>query len=157
MQHKNPIWLSFLAVLLLISLWFSGRTAYGLWEYYAYDKSDTVSSVLFSVKEKGPGEFAVWAAYDFHLLGHDYVIEEFVGEQVFSNSWVPKSIVKDLSKKGEWPVYYQAKDPSVATLHRTFPTKLAISTLVLFGLLAYFLWLGSHAVKMNQTMEGKHG
>lgn len=145
-MHKNPIWLAFLACLVLIVLWFTGTAIYKIYLFERFDAYAEAQNVKWTVKEKSDEEFLLDAHYNFLVNGGEIKGDSLLTEASFWNAWAAEQMVKEYTNK-KWIVWYSSKNPHYSTLQKNFPLKECISMGVLWALLFYFLWLGYYVAK----------
>lgn len=145
-MHKNTIWLAWLAVISLITLWYAGSATLALWRHLHFTASTIPKAIHWSVKEIKADDFSPLATYTFTLGEQDYHGQTVVKGEIYRNSWgLEEDLVKYENK--EWKVWYDPTAPYHSTLQKQFPTKECATALLLFILWAYFVGLGTYVAR----------
>ncbi|MGA8164378.1 MAG: hypothetical protein WB791_05045 [Waddliaceae bacterium] len=140
-MSKNQVWLVFLAIMAVIVLGFTGKTGYR-WRQYVVQNFHTMPSDLqWSIKEKSSGRYFLRASYWYQVKGKGYEGKTDVFQPLFRNPEAAQKMIADNSKK-QWTVWYHPQHPDRSTIVKQYPLKLTIYTVILWGIMMYFVWLG---------------
>lgn len=137
-MHRNRFWLGFLALIALVTLYYSGLALQSVANYYSFTESSVVKRVDWTAVEKGEDRYVIEG--EFIFLGEEY--KTTLHHPVFANRWSAEEYVEKQQGKGPWRVWYPAKNPEEVTLQKIFPTKKCVSAAVLAAILLYFIGLG---------------
>ncbi len=148
MQHRNPIWLIFLTLLVAITLGYTGKALYRWYGYAILDASTTATAVEWSVKELSDDEFVPFGKYTYHVNGMEYKGEGALSKELYRNEWAVQEDLPKLAKKS-WKVWYRASYPDQSALQKNFPFKECLSAGVLIALSLYFLGLGYYVFRLK--------
>lgn len=152
-RHINPYWpwrifLGILAFLIMVYMsFFIGK----LYEYAILTKQVPAASVHWSVYSRDEDLFAARADYTFFLDGKQYAGQTIWDDgERYPNPWALNHLMESLSKQN-WQVWFKASDPNYSSLQKKFPTKECLSTVILWGVFAYFVMLGKYADKTRSS------
>jgi hypothetical protein len=143
--HRNPIWIAFFALVVLIALFFLFKAGAGVVSYYSYSKSAEAVIKKIEVVEQDPGKFILWARYSFVHEG-----SEIEGEGLVGGPYYNKFVAEQKASKLDGVslrVWFKPKNPQIATFSRVFPIKQLISAAVLVLIAVYFFILGKYVGK----------
>jgi len=140
-MHKNPLWISFIAIFSLILLWYSYDAGTKWWAYHATTATTIAENVEFTVKEESSDKFFIHGTYTFNVDGKQWHGESSLLQSMYRNHIAANEIVPDLEKK-QWTVWYSPTNPKYSTLQKTYPFKECLYAGVLWALLIYFLYIG---------------
>jgi hypothetical protein len=143
-MHRNPIWISFLAILALSISMYTGSTCLQIYDYSRLNVPVLADRVKWSIKSEASDSFVPHAEYTFTYDGHAYE-----GQTLFSthylNNWATLEAIQKMDKTA--PIWINPSNPSHSTLQKQFPLKATFYTALLWGLLTYFLLLGRYVAK----------
>lgn len=145
-MHKNPIWLAFLALLILITLWFCGIAIYRTYHYLNLTAKAEVETIQWSVHEQGSDNYYPYAHYTFRVRGKEVKGESGLPSYEFMNPYAVHEFLPQLSSK-KWQVWYNPSHVQNSALQKQFPVKACIIAGVMVGLLLYFIGLGFYVAK----------
>ncbi len=144
-MHKNPIWLLFLGIMAIGILFYSGRTAYHVWQYARLDKQIEAEKINWSVIPINEEKFIPQAAYKFSVNAKEYEGQSR-WNQSYLNAWTAQDAIKKLIQSPPL-VWYDASNPEASSLQKIFPLKENLYTLMLWLLGLYFAGLGYYVQK----------
>lgn len=147
-MHKNPFYLTFIGILVLVVFVYSGIALYKYHRYYSLNAEAIATIKNWSVLPKVK-EFAGWVYYENYQVKGDYSFESgnktYEGSTIFNenyrNTWAAEQEIKKYEQQ-KWDVWYQLGNERHSTLQKYYPLKECVSAVVLWGLLLYFMWLG---------------
>jgi hypothetical protein len=148
-MHRNPIWIAFFALVLLISLFFLFKAASLLVSYARLSESVEGKIEKVEVVERKEGRFIVWATFSFPYKGERLVAEGEVGP-IYANRFVAEKAASSLSQERP-TIWYNPKHPNQARIGKTFPLKAVISGVMLALLALYFFMLGRYVAKRRNS------
>jgi hypothetical protein len=147
---KNYIWQALLLTIGCAALIYSGIAIYKYNRYSSLNTSTLdVKVTELKVVEKSSDAFYIEANYQFEVQGKPYQGAGILDER-YRNPYAAKTGIKPLNEN-KWEVWYDREDPNHSSLQKEFPIKEWVSTVFLWGLFLYFLWLGFYvAGKTNR-------
>lgn len=148
-MHKNPIWLCFLSLVILLTVGYTGKT---LWEVYGYlqlSSSTDASATAWSVRKEEEGVFVPVAKYTYSIRGTFYKGETSFLSETANNSLAAEDVVQELATKMR-TVWFSPKHPEYSSLEKKLPLKACIYAGILWALCVYFFWLGIYVGNIQQ-------
>lgn len=149
-MYRNRFWISFLSLLLLGILIYTGMTSYAIWQYFRLDQTVQAEEIQWSVISFSTDRFAPFAKYRFLVNGKEYQ-GETQWQKEYLNEWTAKEAVLRL-KQSPPPVFYNHSNPALSTLENFFPLKKTLYMLFLWILTLYFIGLGSYVKKKTNII-----
>lgn len=147
-MHKNLLWQAFMVIVFCVCLGYSGVTLY---RYYSYShlqaKTPTISTE-WHIQEKADDVFLVSAEYGFQVGKTVYKGIYEWNKEPYLNRYAAEDGIKTMSSQ-PWQVWYDPANPAHSSLAKHFPLKEVISTIFLWALFLYFLWLGFYVAKFK--------
>lgn len=147
-MHKNPVWLFFLAIILLITGFYTYKAGIKLYRHLNLSSETEVAATAWSIKTEGEDKFVPLGKYTFEVRGKFYNGETLFYDETTHNPWAAEESLKPLAAKIH-RVWYAPKDPSNSSLQKNFPLKECIYAGALWALTIYFLGLGAYVAKME--------
>lgn len=147
-MHKNVLWQAFLAVIVLVTLWY---TIVAIYSYYSYSHLETQtypSAMGWEVEEKSEEDYLVKALYNFEFNGKSYPGSTIFSDEPYRNHWAAEQAIKEFSKT-KWKIWLDPDNPNHSSLHKNFPFQSILSAIFLWSLILYFLWLGFYVAKFK--------
>lgn len=138
----------FLSLLFLGILFYSGRTAYHVWQYVRLDKQIKAEKIQWSVLSLGDEEFVPHGTYEFKAAGKSYQ-GETRWRDPYLNEWAAQEAVKNFIRSPPL-VWYDAGSPEFSSLEKHFPVKEGVYTFILWILGLYFAGLGYYVQRRIQ-------
>jgi len=135
-MHKNFLWIGFLALIALVSVWFIGRGGLELLRYYRLSASAPAIIESWEVEQEGSSRYAVVARFTFK----EHAGQAQVGGS-FPNAWAAEKAREKYAQQS-WTAWYNPANLASVTLEKYFPWKSLLSTIILIVLLLYFFCLG---------------
>lgn len=139
-MHQNPLWKLFLLLIAGIVVGYTIFTGTKVYKWSTYNQTTKPQSLNWSIQRVADDDFALEGSYEFSWKGHDYEGKTIYWEQ-FLNSYAAQEAIKQLDKD-KMTVWFNPSDPTKSDLNNDFPIKYALYDIVLWLLLAYFIWLG---------------
>lgn len=143
--HRNPYWLSFIGCVLLCAMLYSGYTLFYLYQYLRLDLSLSPKKIEWSIAQEKADAFVPVANYTFDFRGKTYTGETH-WQEAFLNQWAADEAISRL-KNQSIQVWFDSSSPSYSTLQKVFPLKISLYTLMLWGLIAYLVWLDHSMIR----------
>lgn len=140
-MKSNTIFMALIITIGLVSLWFTGNALYKLYGYNKLNSQILADNIQWSIKEVTDEQFIVEAHYEYKVNGKSYTGDTVFSNHPHRNKWGANEAIKD-NQKGKWKVWYDKNDPDYSSLQKNYPYKELIYSVVLWGLVAYFIWLG---------------
>lgn len=138
--HRNPFFIGLISFVAIVAI---GYTLVFGWKYYHYiilNKTTHAITINGSVIRESEDNYQLQISYSFLADNHERNGSTRLRE-VYRNEWAANEALKrELDPLH--PVWYQNSNPDHSTLQKVFPLKECISTVVLWLLLIYFVWLG---------------
>lgn len=139
-MYRNPFWLIFLGLIVLVSMGYTARTAFHLWQYLRLDRQVPAENIQWSVVPLSDEEFVPLARYRFKARGKNYE-----GQTLWQESYLNASTAQEaIDRLSSIPplIWYDASAPETSSFQKIFPVKESIYTILLWMLGIYFLGLG---------------
>ncbi|GAB4231938.1 MAG: hypothetical protein Tsb0021_10490 [Chlamydiales bacterium] len=146
MNHKMQIgkskvyWNIFLAALALILSWYLYNAISSISFYFSLNTPTLARELQWNSKEKSSDEYFPIGHYIFEVDDKHYS-----GSTLFDKEryWNQESLKKELQnkQKKEWIVWYDAANPKISSLKKSFPFKEIFYSAILFAILIYFIGL----------------
>ncbi|MEC7840263.1 MAG: hypothetical protein VX777_09525 [Chlamydiota bacterium] len=148
-MHNNKIWLGFLAIMTLAVLWFTWGTAIKIYDYFSYKEYSKALNVRWKKEKIDTDHYLLTATYSFKHHGKNHEGEMLFEKPVYQNPWAAEQAITMNTAK-PWRVWFSPSQPSRSTIIKKFPMKEAASTVILWGLWIYFLWLGVYVTQFKR-------
>ncbi len=140
---------SFCVVAVVATIWVGGGFALDLYAYLSLSRSAAVEVNEWRVEECKPGVFALFADYHFQIDECHYSQTFRFPKLTYNNPYMAKEHSALWSEK-EWKVWYNPRNPRVASLQKLFPFKKAIHLLLCVGVALYFVWLNAYVKRLKE-------
>ncbi len=140
---------SFCVVALAVTIWVGARFALDLYDYLSLSRSTAVQVNEWRVEECKPGAFALFADYQFQVDECDYHQTFRFPKLTYNNPYMAQEHCALWSEK-KWEVWYNPRNPHVASLQKLFPFKKAIHLLLCIGVVVYFVWLNGYVRRLKE-------
>lgn len=137
---KRYGWHILLGIITAVFLWFSVTFIYKFIIFSRLDAETVVTTINWSVKEISGDQYLLEGHYAYHVNGSQYSGNSLIENPFYRNPWAAKHAIKEQASE-PLTVYYSSQNPSYSALQKSFPLKEGLSSLVLCGLLAYFIGL----------------
>ncbi len=147
-MHKNPVWIAFFALVLLITAYFLVKAGGALLAYGRLSEKAEGKIERVEVLER-KGKFVVWGKFSFEK-DHERVEAEGVVGKPFLNRFSAEKKASSLTQE-RVTVWYNPKNPKNAVLEKRFPFKKVISAAILAALTLYFFFLGRYIKKKGSA------
>ena len=147
-MHKNPLWLIFLGVIVSCIVGYTGFAGYKIFLYISHSKAVEPHEIKWKPVWQ-EGSFVIDATYHYTFQGRKVESHSQLPE-TFLNRWAAEQKIGEFQKQPQ-QVWINPRHPSDSTLQKKFPLKQCISTVFLWSILAYFLWLGVYVAKKYGT------
>ena len=134
------IWQVIFIVLAATALWFMGIASVRSYHYFHLTSSTTSFAVDWSFKELSEDHFVYVAEYSFKVKNQVYSGKDTQKTPFYRNAWAAEDALKKSSPQ-QITIWYSERSPQDSALEKNFPLKEWISSLLLWGLLIYFLYL----------------
>lgn len=131
--------LFFFAILIVTSslfLYFAGKTSYEIATYYRFSKKIVCELQDPRVVEVKSNKYFIYGTF---LCDGDKADVQMEGP--FPNRFAADEGLKNLQLRRQYHVWINPKTTQKGVLEKKFPFQLVISSLLLFGLIIYFLFL----------------
>jgi len=138
-MHKNPYWLLLLALVSLGVVGYTAKTGYQMFRYAIHQVEINPQEIVWKAILRD-GDFFVTARYQYDYKGKK-IESSYEFPEKYLNRWVAEDRIALYQKEG-WKGWVNPFQPLDSALQKNFPLKECISTLILWGILGYFLWIG---------------
>lgn len=145
-MHKNPLWLIFLGLIFIVTLFYTATTTQSAYDYLQLNMQTPSLKTEWKVKKLKSDLFILVASYHYQVQDKSYQGKTIFNQNRHRNSWAAEQKLAEFSNK-QFSVWYNSKKPTRSTLQKVFPTKKVISTVILWALLLYFLGVGYYVSK----------
>jgi hypothetical protein len=139
-MHKNPVWISFLTLVCLVTLYFTYNASKKIFEYQKLSHLREAHVVQWKINPTG-ADYELYMF--FYLDGEKTMREQVLLSPKFRNEWAAKKYLLELQKQPKHKVWTDAVGKKIV-FNRQFPWKQSIYAIVLVFITGYFLWLGAH-------------
>ncbi|MCB1080777.1 MAG: hypothetical protein KDK69_03040 [Chlamydiia bacterium] len=143
---------SFFAFLLVVvsgvGLWMGGKFLYDLHHYFLLSHTAPVHINEWKVEEIKPGKFSIFASLEFQVGERIFYKNYRFLKPVYQNPYVAEALIERWENE-RWEVWYNPKDPQIASLQKAFPIKAGVYFVLCLGVFLYFSWLRIYVRKMG--------
>lgn len=151
-MHRNPVWLGFLALICLATLWIGGKTTYQVYQTLSMSETTKPQSLMLSIKKKSSNSFYPRAQYAYLVAGKEYQgRSDLVDLRYLREEFLEKDLSK-IQTERSWTIYYNPANPASSSLEHKIPYKNIAYSAIMVGLLGYFLWLGFIPKQAHSSM-----
>ncbi len=150
-MHRNPVWLSFLGIIIVLTLFFSFQAGKGVWLWTSYSKQLYVRVLDWEIIQTKSGELKPQLRYLMLVGDEKKILTSVYKNKRFRNEWAANKFLDDVKNISTWEVWVRPSHLDSALLERSFPWKSVTYACLLFCLLAYFFWLGVYVVKLQKN------
>lgn len=139
-MHKNSIWLAFLAVVSVATLWFSFSALRSIQTYMALSETTPLVNGSWSTRETS-GLYKPVTHFQYEVVGELFEGQAILTHPIARNTPAAEEMVHYLSRQ-KWIVWYDPNHPDRYTLEKALPIKECLSAITLLGVFTYLVWLG---------------
>lgn len=147
-MHKNFIWQSFLLVVLLTTLWYTGKAAYKYYGYARLTQKAIATDMKWSIQELSDEDYILESQYTFKVGDHLFQGMTSFANTPYRNQYSATKAKAEMSAQ-KWIVWYDASNPHNSSLQKDFPLKECVYAILLWGLMLYFLWISFYVAKFK--------
>ncbi len=148
-MHRNPIWLSFLSGIILLTLFFSYQAVEKSWVWGNYNQKMEVRVLSWEIIQNKSGDLEPELRYILPSETENKIITSRYKNKRFRNEWAANQFLDSVKNISTWTVWIRPDYFDSAMLERNFPWKSVIYASLLLGLTIYFFWLGAYVVKLQ--------
>jgi hypothetical protein len=150
--YRNPIYLVLIGAIALLTAWYSGSSLYWYYQYTTLSSQAPATINKWNIITDSNKWSFKWFSDATYLVEMEYSFivdhKQYTGRTVFSdekhrNPWAAEQRAVQMSQK-PWTAWYNPSHPNHSALQKYFPFKECISAVILWGVLLYFIWLGSY-------------
>jgi hypothetical protein len=150
-MHRNPVWISFLGIMVLLTAFFCFTAVKGVWIWGAYSEKIEVKVLNWEIIQTKSGDLQPVLSYLRSEEGINKIFTSLYKNKLFRNEWAANKFLDEVKNISAWPVWVRPNQWGDAKLTRSFPWKAVIYALFLLGILGYFIWLGVYVVKLQKN------
>lgn len=147
-MHNNFIWRAFLTLAFLVAVWFTIVAIYRYHNYSSLQAQTLASEIQGQIIEESSESYTLTATYRYEVGHQIFTGTSLWNDTNYRNQWAAEQDLKEFSAR-KWKVWYDPHHPEYSSLQKKFPLKECISSIVLWGLLLYFLGLGFYVGKLK--------
>lgn len=148
-MHKNPIWITFLTIVLLITGIFTVKAFAAVYEYMSLSLETEAAGTAWTTIKEEDDRYVPHVKYTYQVRDAFYQGESSFQKDTTANPWAAENALKELAAK-KYKVWYSNSTPSYSSLHKNFPFKPILYAGVLWALSIYFFWLGAYVAKLQK-------
>lgn len=150
-MHRNPVWIGFLGIMLLLTAFFCFTAVKGVWVWSAYSEKIEVRVLNWEIIQTKSGDLQPVLRYLMSENGTNKIITSSYKNKRFRNEWAANKFLDEVKNISTWPVWVRPNKWEGAKLTRSFPWKSVVYAIVLLGIMGYFIWLGAYVVKLQKN------
>lgn len=145
-MKKHVLRFIFISILVLPAFWYTAQTAAYLFRWAQLDESAPMRTIEWRVLRLDDNAYRLQAKYTFEMNGKIWKGEAIANGPVFPNPWAAERNLPFYKNRLQ-KVWYVKKNPEVSAIEKRLPTKRLISTLILWGIVTYFLLLDRYLIQ----------
>lgn len=147
-EMRIRLWKSFLTFVMLVVFWYSGVAVYSLYHYYQLNAYTQTTATHWTVKEINEENYVLKVDFTFASRNESFKGKDLLEIPAYRNAWAAEDGAK---KNGShaWKVWFSSNDPQYSSLQKKFPLKECLSSLILWGVMFYFIWLQAYVAKIK--------
>lgn len=132
-------WIILAAVSFLPGAWFFGKGLFQVWDYTRLEKSLPAEIINWRIVELSPSHYTLSADYFFYVGDQKWEGKTEFKALSLLNPFAAEQERKKATRQS-WTVWYHARNPSISSLEKIFPSKSLFSALFCFMIVGYFLY-----------------
>lgn len=145
MLTPRLLWIFFLGVIFCATLVYTVYTSVALYHHYRLTESVPIHTIKWSVHPVEKDDIRVKAHYQLVKDQTNYT-GDFEWPEHYLNAWAAEEARARASRQ-MWNVWIDPSDPHYSTLQKIFPIKQCLSTLILWGISLYFVFLARYVTR----------
>ena len=114
-MNSNKTWTGLVAVMALITLWFTWGATEKLYEYARFQKRTDVEISNWSVEKVAQDRYALKAQYSYLVEGKEYHGETLFDGALYRNPWAAQEAIPIENVKA-WKAWYAAGNFEISSL-----------------------------------------
>lgn len=134
------LWLSLIVLAGAVMIYFAGSSLVDLYKFFRLNDSTDALKVHLVIFEDKNEKFRVKASYTYLVDSKEFSKTEVLAQPIYDNPYQTKKVLEE-TKTDNWKVFYNKKNPSLASLQREFSIKKIIDFILSAGVFFYFLFL----------------
>jgi len=146
MMKKHVLSFVFLAILILPTFWYTAQTASYLFRWAQLDGSTTAKTMEWIILHLDDNAYRLQAKYVFEIDGQEWKGEAIANGPTFPNPWAAERNIS-FYKSRLHKIWYAKNNPKISAIEKTLPSKRLVSTLILWGIVTYFLLLDRYLIQ----------
>lgn len=143
---SNRFWQLLVVPIAIAAIWCTGDALYKLYHYYRLSASTSATITGGSVEKVSEDRFLLKLTYNFSVKGELYSGETVFDEPLFRNAWAAEEALPKFTVK-PWKAWYSSSNHGYSSLQKNFPVKECLSSIMLLGIMVYFLGLRYYVAK----------
>ena len=137
-----------MGLVVLAGLWMGGKFLYHLHDYFLLSENTKAHALQWEVEEIKSGKFSIAASFEFQVQKQMLTHRFRFPKPVYQNTYLAQNLI-DQWKLEEWEVWYNPRNPQIASLQKRVPLKEGIYFGLCLVVFLYFAWLRVYVRKMN--------
>ena len=147
-MFQKRLWKFFLFFLALIALYFSIISVCLVYQYIRLEAKTVPQSIHWSVHAINEEHYVLKANYLFKVKDKEYANETVLLKPWYRNEWAASQEISNQMQK-QWNIWFSLSNPESSSLQKIFPIKECVSSILLWGIFAYFVLLGFYMEKIE--------
>lgn len=147
-KFSRYIWIMLFAPFALGAIWFSWLACREAYNYSTLKAHTLAQSVQWSVVELSDEHYALQGSYAFTVGGVQYFGVTTLDDPPYRNAWAATKAIPEHALK-QWNVWYSPINLAHSSLQKKFPFKQCVSSIILWGILIYFIGLKLYCTKTD--------
>ncbi|GEM_PF-2434562 len=139
-MSTRTVWSLLYIALLSALLYFGVRAGLFYTQYTSSTATTTNQTISFKIRNNWLGIYFLNATYTYEVDGKTYTRRELLSEPQANSRQYLQKLEPELQEKS-WTIWYNPHKPSQAFIEKYFPYREIFNSVVIVGLILYFLIL----------------
>lgn len=148
-MHQNRFFQIFLLIIVSVTLFFTGKMAFALYDHYTFTVSTPVQTMEWKKEQTLRGNFFLVAHYRYVVDGNLYE-SEVAMPNLTAKSLRGIDVLMGKLEKESWSAWFSPFSPEHSLLNKTYPWKICFYTATLWGICIYFISVGFYIGGINR-------
>lgn len=140
LEKRTWAWIAFLAPIAIVALWFSWSACVELYHYIVLSAHTPAQGIEWSVVELSDERYVLRGSYVYQVEGTSYSGATTLKHPPYRNAWAASKAIPEYASQ-PWQIWYSPTNPTHSSLQKSFPFKECISSVIIWGILLYFIGL----------------